>query len=241
MPVLEINVSGECQLTRAAERAFISVRVSADSTDQEEAAHNATRAVNVLHAQFRELSPKTETGDIAPDAPITIYNIGSITTSSRIPTDRDDKPTGPRQYSAFASLSAVFRDFSKLAQLASQLFTMPFVEVRSIDWRLTDATTAELTKEARKKALLDAIEKATLFSQVVKRDVSVVEINDQDEYSSTSQPLHMPRYFMARAAEHPGPDETALELEPQEIVVTASIKAKFATAEYKRPNLLAHY
>ncbi|KKZ62292.1 hypothetical protein EMCG_00461 [[Emmonsia] crescens] len=237
MPTLEINVSGKCQLNCTAERAFLSVRVFAESTGQEEAAQNATRAVNTLHAQFRELSPKTETGNATLDAPVTVFNIGSITTSSRIPTDRDGIPTGPRQFSAFASLSAVFRDFLKLGQIASQLFSMPFVEVRAIDWRLTDATTAELTREARKKALQDAIEKATIFSQVVGREVSVVEINDEDGHSSGS----MPRYMMARAAEPLDTIGSELELEPQEIVVTASIKAKFATAEWKRPDVLTHF
>ncbi|OJD12671.1 hypothetical protein AJ78_06776 [Emergomyces pasteurianus Ep9510] len=233
MPPMEINVSGDCELNHAAERAFLSVCVSAESTVQEEAAQNATGAVNTLHALFRELSPKALTGEATTDAPVTVFDIGSITTSSKIPINRDEQPSGPRQYSAFARLSAVFRDFSRLGQIVPQLFTMPFVEVRSIDWRLTDATTAELTKEARKKALLDAIEKATIYSEVVGRDVFVVKIDDQGGCSSMSRTKQTARGWKREELEHP--DTTSLDLEPQEIAVSASISAKFATAEWKNP------
>ncbi|KLJ06827.1 hypothetical protein EMPG_17679 [Blastomyces silverae] len=230
MPTLEINVPGECKLNRIAERAYLSVRVSAESSIQEEAARNATKALNALHAQFRDLSPKARDDLLSPNPPITAFNIGSITTSSRIPTDQDGQPTGPRQFSAFASLSATFRDFAKLGQIASGLFMMPFVEVHSIDWRLTDATAAELAKEARKKALLDAIEKASDFAQTVNREVFPVEINDRGEYSP---PYGTPRIrtMMARV-DDPGSSGHALDLEPQEITVRASIMAKFATAAW---------
>ncbi|EER39570.1 conserved hypothetical protein [Histoplasma capsulatum var. duboisii H88] len=240
MPALEINVSGECRLNRPAERACLSVRVAAESSSQDEAAQNATRAVNTLHEKFRALSPRTGDSHATSDAPITTFNIGSITTSSRIPTDINNIPTGPRQFSAFASLSAVFRDFAKLGQIASQLFMMPFVEVQSIDWRLTNATSAELNKEARSKALLNAIEKATLYSQVVARQVSVVEICDQGGTfpGSSSQPVR--RYTMARAA-YADSGAEALELEPQEIAVTASITAKFATTGWTRPAVITRY
>ncbi|PGG96816.1 hypothetical protein GX51_07641 [Blastomyces parvus] len=233
MPTLEINVSGQCQLRRIAERAYLSVRVSAESPNQEEAAQNATKALNALHAQFRELSPKAANGVATPDAPITVLDIGSITTSSRIPTDRDDKPTGPRQFSASANLSATFRDFTKLSQIASQLLMMPFVEVRAINWRLTDATRAELAREARKKALMDAIEKANDFAQVVTREVHPVEINDHGESTFPPGQPHI-RTMMARAAD-PDTSGHVLDLEPQEITVSASLMAKFATAEWKSP------
>ncbi|OJD18629.1 hypothetical protein ACJ73_08703 [Blastomyces percursus] len=237
LPPLEINVFGECQLNRIAERAHLSVRVSAESSSKEEAAQNVTAAVNALHAQFRELSPNGMDCAPAPldaDAPITAFDIGSITTSSRVPTDRDDKPTGPRQFSAFANLSATFRDFAKLGEIASQVFVMPFVEVRSISWRLRDMMAEKLAKEARKGALMDAIGKASDFAQTVNREVFPVEINDQGGSTSPSGPLLMARAMTARV-DDPGSSGHALDLEPQEITVRASIMVKFATADWKRP------
>ncbi|KAL2364304.1 hypothetical protein RJZ56_002735 [Blastomyces dermatitidis] len=189
-PTLEINVFGEFQLNRIAERAHLSVLVSAEN------------------------------------APITAFDIASITTSSRVPTDRDDNPTSLRQFSVFANLSATFRDFAKLGEIASQLFMMPFVEVRAVNWRLMDVTAEKLAKEARKKPLMDAIEKANDFAET-------------GGSTSVSGPLHMARAMTARV-DDPGSSGHSLDLEPQEITVRASIMAKFATADWKRPEGLRY-
>ncbi|EEQ87380.2 uncharacterized protein BDCG_02500 [Blastomyces dermatitidis ER-3] len=171
--------------------------------------------------------------------PRTAFDIASITTSSRVPTDRDDNPTSLRQFSVFANLSATFRDFAKLGEIASQLFMMPFVEVRAVNWRLMDVTAEKLAKEARKKPLMDAIEKANDFAETVHREVFPVEINDQGGSTSVSGPLHMARAMTARV-DDPGSSGHSLDLEPQEITVRASIMAKFATADWKRPEGLRY-
>ncbi|ODH48063.1 hypothetical protein GX48_05828 [Paracoccidioides brasiliensis] len=98
MPPLEINVPGECHLNRTAERAVLTVSVSAESPKQEEAAQNATNTVNSLHQLFRELSPKTESGGATPEAAVTLFTIGSISSSSMIPLDDKGKPAGPRKF-----------------------------------------------------------------------------------------------------------------------------------------------
>ncbi|EEH35703.1 hypothetical protein PAAG_00026 [Paracoccidioides lutzii Pb01] len=240
MPTLEINVPGECHLNRTAERAFLTVRVSTESPKQEEAAENATNTVNSLHQLFRELSPKTESGGATPEAAVTLFTIGSISTSSAIPLDDKGKTTGPRKYSAYATISAIFRDFAKLSMVISQLFMMPFVEVERIDWRLTEETIQVLAKEAQKKALLDAIEKAAVYAEVVGREVFLVEINDEGGYSSTGRTKQTNTRNLTRGGQGGGGMDS-IDLEPQEIVLSSSIKTVFATTEWKKPISLSLY
>ncbi|EEH22851.2 hypothetical protein PABG_05062 [Paracoccidioides brasiliensis Pb03] len=170
MPTLEVNVPGECHLNRTAERAVLTVRVSAESPKQEEAAQNATNTVNSLHQLFRELSPKTESGGATPEA---------ATTKANPPAHANFQPMPLSPRFSATSLCSAWSPAS--------FFMMPFVEVERIDWRLTEETTRVLAKEAQKKALLDAIEKAAVYAEVAGRQVFLVEINDEGGYSSTGR------------------------------------------------------
>ncbi|KGM91687.1 uncharacterized protein PADG_12259 [Paracoccidioides brasiliensis Pb18] len=96
---------------------------------------------------------------------------------------------------------------------------MPFVEVERIDWRLTEETTRVLAKEAQKKALLDAIEKAAVYAEVAGRQV----------------------FSGGQGGGGGGGGTGSIDLEPQEIVLSSSIKTIFATTEWKKPISLSLY
>ncbi|PGH15184.1 hypothetical protein AJ79_02549 [Helicocarpus griseus UAMH5409] len=235
MPPLEIRVSGNCQLNRTAERAFVTLRIAAESTNQEEAAQNATTTVNNLHQKFTFLSPKTAEGAATPDAPITIFTVSSVSTSSKVPKDGEGKPNGPREYTASATISAIFRDFANLSEVTRQMLDTPFVEVQSITWRLTDDTKNNLAKEAREKALVDAVEKAKLYARVVGREVSAVEITDTDNHQVSRRMMQSyNRTAAAWDADGVSVPSGGIALEPQEVVVDCSIKALFVTEDWTR-------
>ncbi|ODH48064.1 hypothetical protein GX48_05829 [Paracoccidioides brasiliensis] len=122
---------------------------------------------------------------------------------------------------------------------------MPFVEVERIDWRLTEETTRVLAKEAQKKALLDAIEKAAVYAEVAGRQVFLVEINDEGGYSSTGRTKQTNTRNLTRGGQGGGGGggggTGSIDLEPQEIVLSFSIKTIFATTEWKKPISLSLY
>ncbi|KAK2796642.1 hypothetical protein FQN50_009482 [Emmonsiellopsis sp. PD_5] len=225
MPPLEINVVGGASLNRTAERASLSVRVQSEGEKQEIVSQNVTKTVNQLNGLFRGLSPKTETGGA-----ITIFAIGTVQSSSTIPEDNDGKPIGPRQYTASASITAIFRDFEKLSEVATRLFDEPFVSITSTVWQLTDDSREQLIREARKLAIRDAIEKANDYAEAVGREVSLVRLEDTG--------THVPAGKTKQTARRSGfPPEVShgIALEPQEIVLHVKISAKFATADWKAP------
>ena len=65
-----------------------------------------------------------------------------------------------RRHTAKTEISMKFQDFSVLSSIANKVATTPHAEVINITWYLLDPTREALEKDARKLAVIDAIEKA---------------------------------------------------------------------------------
>src|SRR5436190_14404406 len=185
LPPLEINVTGVSTIHRHAERGSMSITVMSEGPVQETVSEEVTSTNNRLQQMFKTLAPKTATGEATPDAPVTVFSIGSIRSWSEIPYDKDRQPR-PRQYYASSSFQVIFRDLDRLGEMASVLFAMPHVQIGSIQWRLTDQTRESLSTQSRKEAMLDAIQKARDYAEVVGRDVVPIEVADVNRNFSVS-------------------------------------------------------
>jgi hypothetical protein len=75
--------------------------------------------------------------------------------SKRLCNDNPELRT--RWHDARVSIEATFRDFAKLAEVATKLLAMPNVQVDDLNWELTNDTRKSLRSECRKSALQDAI------------------------------------------------------------------------------------
>jgi len=224
MAPLEITVEGLSSIHRHAERGVISVAVSSDGSSKETVSQEVTSTSNLLQQMFKELAPKTETGTATSDAPITVFSMGSIQSWSRIQYDKDNQP-GPRQYHASSSFEVIFRDFEKLGDVASSLFAMPHVDITSISWRLTDETRESLGSETRKAAMLNAIQKARDYAEVIGREVVAVKITDSG-YSAGGRTKQTARRAVGSGIVAP---PNGLALEPEEVVLSGSVQVQFAT------------
>ncbi|MCJ1383212.1 hypothetical protein MMC17_006325 [Xylographa soralifera] len=223
-PRLKINVTGESVVSRHAERGVLSIAVSSQGPSQETVSQDVTLASNHLRTTFKAASPKTASGEAALDAAITVFSMTALNTQTWIPQDRSGNPLPPRLYSAKCNFHVIFRDFDKLAEVASMLFTTPHVSIESTKWRLTDDTLAGLASESRKMAMRDAVRKANDFAEVIGRQVFAVEITDHG--SSTGQ-----RTKQTARMERPPVDAKGigtLALEPEDVELTASVEVKFA-------------
>lgn len=232
LPPLDITVVGKSTITHNAERALLSLHVAAQDTDQEAVSNQVTSTVNQLHQLFKDHSPRTEaTGEISPDAAITVFTTTSMRSSSMVP-DRDS----PRQYRANCNLEVTFRDFSVLSEIASTLLTTPNVEISSVAWRLTSETTKRLVAEARLQALQNAIEQAEGYSRIVDRKVYPVEIktSDRSHSSGRGKPKQAARTYDTASTG----GTTGLKVEAEDVVTESKVDVRFATEDWERPKLV---
>lgn len=228
LPPLEIDVTGISTIHRHAERGFMSITVKSEGSLQETVSEEVTSTTNRLQQMFKALAPKTATGEPAPDAQVTVFSIGSIRSWSEIPYDRNDNPR-PREYHASSSFEVIFRDLDKLGETASLLFAMPHVEITSIQWRLTDETRTSLMTQSRKEAMLDAIQRARDYAEVVGREVVPVEIcDDSMDYSVSTRTRQTARRSTGGSARN---SPNSLALEPEDVRVYLSVRVKFTTVD----------
>ncbi|MCJ1432706.1 hypothetical protein MMC27_002063 [Xylographa pallens] len=222
-PRLEINVTGASKVSRNAERGVLSIAVSSEGPSQDTVSEAVTSTSNHLRATFRDLSPKTASGEATPDAAITIFSMTALTTKTYIPEDRQGNPLPPRLYSANTSFQVIFRDFEKLAEVAGMLFTTPHVSIVSTKWRLTDVTLAGLASETRQMAMRDAVRKAEDLAEVVGRQVFAVEITDHGSLSGARTMQTARKASPSSGVQGIG----TLALEPEDVELSASLSAKF--------------
>lgn len=179
-----------------------------------------------LQELFRQLSPKTEEGLPSPTAPVTIFSMTGLRTSTWIPKDRDGNPLAA-VHEAVTTFTITFRDFSKLAEVTSAVFTKPSVSIDGTDWRLTDQMREQAGTETRKAALRDAIKKADEYADVPGVEVVASEITDHGSTAGgrTKQTARKPGREMSRGGVE------GLTIEPEEVEVYHRVEVKFVAEQ----------
>ncbi|KAK3899378.1 hypothetical protein C8A05DRAFT_46534 [Staphylotrichum tortipilum] len=252
-PLLEVHVDGKGSSFRTAERGYLRLNISAAGTDQAKASSEVQNAVAKITAVFRALALKTAAGLPHPDAAVTAFTVTPLSTVSQY--QRDDKyrflTNLPKEHTVSASAEIIFRDMAKLAEISADLALAPHVSMSETEWRLTEATRAELEREARRKAIANAVEKAQDYAAVVGREIVAVEIKDLPQargwYGSSQPQAMMQQQFqqqqqylvhqqaIAQAAAAAGKKATGepegLTLEPKTIMVSASVNVKFVSVD----------
>jgi uncharacterized protein YggE len=245
MPQLEIHVDGTGSVFRVAERAYVRLAISSTSTDQSEAFANAQSTVSSLTADIRSLATKTEDGRPHPSAAVTAFTVTPLSTTSSYQRDKNYHEVRrlPKEHTVAASAEIIFRDFTQLAEMSAKLATMPHMSVNGTEWRLTDATLKEIGREARLKAIRDAVQKANDYAGVVGRRVVAVEINDGLSSDSNGYPPYRSAGRMQQMAQQMAQQRPVQQpsgsgmavvsdgpaLEPKTITVSAQVNAKFVS------------
>lgn len=230
MAPLSISVNGVSVVEHAPERGVLQVAVRTEGSDQGTVSKEVTTTSNEVNQFFTNLSPKTETGTTAIDAPVTTFSSTRIRTWSVVPRDNKNKPLD-RVYHASSSFAITFRDFTKMSEVVGKLVAIPMVEIESIDWRLTDETQKALGSQSRKEAMRDAINKAKDFADVIGREVVAVKVADGGSGAYGAIHQHRSRVVRAASAAFENEDSDALDLTPQRIRYTGSVNVDFEAVE----------
>ncbi|KAI0129749.1 hypothetical protein BJ170DRAFT_286252 [Xylariales sp. AK1849] len=244
-PQLNISVNGTGSVFRKAERGVLYISVSSTHDSQAQASQDVQQTSEQLSKKFRSYALKTETGYPHPSAIVTAFSSSALRSSSYMPGDWNGKrKVYERQYTATTSHEVVFRDLAMLAETANGLSSMPHVTVDRTEWRLTDSTRAEIERDARKKAIANAVQKAEDYAGVVGRNIVAVDIKD-GQASFLSAPLHFRQPMMQMQMQQqaqmqqqqqqqaPGAaiSSEGPAVEPQTVTATAQVNVQFCSVD----------
>lgn len=226
MAPLQITCNGESTIYHPAERAVVFITVSSDGPSQSQVSQEVTLTSDQLQVSLKTMALKDPTGQAAPNAPVTHWSMTSLSTGSWQPTDNRGKNLA-RRFTASSRLEVKFRDFAQLGTFTSELAQTKFVSVDRIEWRLTDATKAELGRQCRRNAVKDAMAKAKDYADAAgKADFEILEITDGVASSGYIPPYRR----MFSAAPGAGGDGQELNFEPEDVSISSSLTAKFDAA-----------
>jgi uncharacterized protein YggE len=181
IPQLKIHVNGSATVSGTAERGVLHIEVSSTTASQAEASSNVSTTTENMINTFRRFAQKTEDGlQPHPSAGITAFSASAPETSTFIPRSKNGRElkTAPKEYTTTTTAEVIFRDMGLLARLATELSAMENMSITQTEWRLTDATHAAICREARVKAMKDAVKKAEDYAGVVGREVVAFKVED---------------------------------------------------------------
>jgi len=218
---LTITVQGNSTITRTAERAIVTFAVFTEGNDQEAVSKDVTATSKSLQILFTEISPKTESGEPTPEAPVTAWNMRPMYTNSYRPRETQGVDAD-RIFTANTAFEVEFRDFNKLGNIMTQLLGKPNVNINNTTWRLKEQTKDSLGSQSRRQAVLDAMAKAQDFAEAAGcKQVRPVEITDG--YSSVEYASDMPQ----RGKQFDRADASELSFAPEDVQLRASVSMKF--------------
>lgn len=246
-PQLEIYVDGKGSVFRTAERGVVHLSVSSTGIDQTKVFVDVKDTVETLTQKFRSFATKTEDGRPHPLAGITTFTVSPLNTSSYFQRDHNyhELKSKPKEFVVRSTAEVVFRNLELLSEISHELANMPHVSIVSSEWRLTGPTRIEIEREARVKAIEDAVQKANDYAGVVGRQVVAVEIKDGPSSNSASRPYYFGggpaqmqqqqmQQAQQRAQQVAAPASVAMDgpaLEPRTITVSAQVNAKFVSVD----------
>jgi uncharacterized protein len=236
MAPLVINVSGTSNISRRAERAVVSLYVSASGPSQSIVTSNVTSTANELQKNLKELSSKESApGTGARVPPITHWSMSSLATGGYLvwlqEKNADGSARSERTYSASTNFDIKFCDFAMLSAVCTDLASVPHVAIRSINWQLTDKTKSSLVGDSRRLAVEHAVSKARDFAAAVgKSHIVPVEINSEGDGGHRPAALFgtgaaAVRSRAALGARHEEGDR--LNFEPEEVNLSCTVGMKF--------------
>jgi uncharacterized protein YggE len=200
------------------------LQVQHESSNAQESTATVVSYSNSLSAKLRLLNPKTD-GTVHADAPVTFWSSAALSKYSWIPwVDEKEKPK-PRMHRVTTSFEIKWQDFAKLADLVTECAGHPLVTIRSMEWRLTDATSAKMQSAVRAMAARDAVSKAKDYAKALGfSDVKVLSLADHGD------PGRPAMYGAMRARHSPGgggDGQEDMQFTPNNVELSASVSCEF--------------
>lgn len=212
-----IAVRGEHESRIAPERAVAHFSIRADGPER--------GAVVERMAAFSQ--PVRDDLAMRKDAgTVTEWSSQRVTVWSERPWNQEGKQLQPVHH-ASVDFTATFSDFAVLSWWAGEVVEREGVQFGGIDWQLTPETRTRVERDVASAAVASAVSRATAYASAVGlATVTPLEIADVGLLSN-HEPVSDQRMMKATfAADSAG--SGSVQLQPEEVVITAAVEARFS-------------
>ncbi|GAA1833219.1 SIMPL domain-containing protein [Agromyces salentinus] len=207
-----ISVHGEAEHRVAPELAAVALSVGASGPDREDVAARTAAAHARLLAGVRELEAS---------GALERWTSDQLRAWSYRPWSAEGE-SATIVHQASADVEVVFRDLARVGEWLGEAAASEELTIGGVDWRLSDASRASARESAQRAAVADALDRAAVYASALGLGAPViVELSDRGMPPAT--PVAM-RAFKAMASDGGG---QPTEFAPQELVISASVDARF--------------
>ncbi|MDN4614877.1 SIMPL domain-containing protein [Leifsonia sp. F6_8S_P_1B] len=216
-----ITVQGEYELRHPAERGTVRLLVAYDGEDREETLALATQRHQQLARELRDLQEGTS-------GPVAQWSSDSLRVWGERPWNQEGRRL-PVVFHAQVGVEAVFGELGALSDWVGVVSLLDGVQVEGVTWGLTEARRQSLTQEARRRAVENAVAKATVYATSLGlSSVRPVALSDPGMLGDGAAPPQPPQPMFARAAADLG--GATLALKPEDLTIAVQVHARFAAS-----------
>jgi Uncharacterized conserved protein len=123
-----------------------------------------------------------------------------------------------------------FSDFARLTSWLGEVALWDGVTVRGVDWALTEARRQTLTQEARRRAVENAVAKATVYATSLGLStVRPLAVSDPGMLGDSIQSTNGGNAVYARMSVTAA-SGGAVDLKPEDITISARVDARFTAS-----------
>lgn len=217
MSEVTVTVRGEHEARIAPERATIRVTVRAEGAERAAVVDEVMRLSEPLR---QSITTRADSHVVAE------WSSKSLSVRAERPWNNEGKRLAPVYYASI-DFTATFSEASELSIWVSDISAWDGVEVGWVDWHLTRATRDRVEREVAAAAVSVAVTRAEAYAGALGlTSVTPLEIADVGLISS-GQPSPAAPLMKARAGAFAADSAPAMEYEPEELSVSATVEARF--------------
>ncbi|WP_314501712.1 SIMPL domain-containing protein [uncultured Microbacterium sp.] len=217
MSEVTITVRGEHETRVAPEEAVAHISVRAEGPER----GAVVERIAAVAAPLREdLASRKDAGGLSE------WSSQRVSIWANRPWNNEGKQLALVHYAA-VEITATFTDFAVLSWWLSDVAERDGVQIDSVNWRLTSASASSTEAEVAAQAVKVAVDRATAYASAIGLGTVVpLEIADLGLLTDASAgPSAAPKMMRAMAMDSSG--GPAVGMQPEDIVVTAAVEARF--------------
>lgn len=217
MSEVTITVRGESETAVAPEIAVARVTATADGAARGTVVERIAALAEPLRA---DLAARKASGALSD------WSSQRVSVWADRPWNTDGRQLDPVHH-ASVELTATFTDVLALSDWLNGIVGTDGLQVGAVEWRLTPETRADVERRVATQAVGVAVERATAYARAIGRETIVpVQLADVGLLGDGRPEAPAPRMF-ARSASVAMDAAPVVDFQPDDIVVTAAVEARF--------------
>lgn len=218
MSEVTVTVRGEHEARIAPERATVSVAVRSEGPERTSVVDEVVRLSDPVRASITD---RTRT-DVVVD-----WSSKTLSVRAERPWNNEGKRLAPVFYASI-DFTATFTEASELSLWVSDISAWDGVEVGWVNWHLTPTTRDRVEREVAVAAVRVAVTRAQTYADALGlTTVTPLEIADVGLLSNGQQPSPGVPLMKARAGAFAADSAPAMEYEPEDLSISATVEARF--------------